>query len=59
MFLQFNTSIPFRKRTAGQPGEIIKVRDGSGRIVETWECVGSSSEHAEFHADSYQDARSI
>lgn len=59
MFLQFNTNIEFRKRTDKEPGEILKIRDAQGNVVETWECVSAGNGYADFVAHGYSSTSSI
>lgn len=59
MKLRFKTEIAFQKRTGSVQGEIVLVRDGRGRIVETWECVGAAPGYVEFHAEGYRDVSSL
>lgn len=59
MELSLKTTIPFRKRTKIEPGETFRVRDGNGRTVETWECVGFGNGKADFKIDGYRDASVI
>lgn len=59
MIISMPTNIPFRPRTETQQGEIIKVRDGAGRLVEVWECLSAKSGRVTFDADGYRVASEL
>lgn len=56
MMLTFKTDIPFRPRQTGIDGEQISVRDGTGRVVEVWECLSARDGVVTFRADGYRAA---
>jgi len=63
--IRVNTGIPFEPRLKTRDGKLIKdgekihIRDGSGKVVETWGCLKNKGGKVTFLAEGYSDTASM